>query len=180
MLWTFHPIFPGRHWANQQVNTEKWTEGEIIVVVVAVPQTIECALSFLPLTPWSALRKSVGYKRRSWRERDYGRGMGMRSKLLPIWVHLAKSEKTDAQSGLVGLGDKRIVAHFQVPSALASVASCLERASQVPRIPTCLLKWHPHTCQLGEPPRHRPAENSQDNWNTPDHDLSDYSPTNLW
>ena len=79
-------------------------------------------------------------KRRSWREREYGRGMGMRSKLLPIWVHLAKSEKTNAQSGLAGLGEKRIVAHFQVPSALASVAISLERASQVPRIPTCLLK----------------------------------------
>ena len=39
---------------------------------------------------------------------------------------LGKSQKTNAQSGLVGLGDKHIVAHFQVSSALAPVATRLD------------------------------------------------------
>ena len=39
---------------------------------------------------------------------------------------LGKSQKTNAQSGLVGPGDKHIVAHFQVPSALAPVATRLD------------------------------------------------------
>ena len=39
---------------------------------------------------------------------------------------LGKSQKRNAQSGLVGLGDKHLVAHIQVPSALASVATRLD------------------------------------------------------
>ena len=76
---------------------------------------------------------------------------------------LGKSQKANAQSGLVGLVDKHAVAHFQVPSALASVATRLDRVGQVPQLSTCLLKCHPQACQLGEPSRHRQAENSQDN-----------------
>ena len=39
---------------------------------------------------------------------------------------LGKSQKTNAQSGLVGISDKHLVAHFQVPSALAPVATRLD------------------------------------------------------
>ena len=39
---------------------------------------------------------------------------------------LGKSQKTNAQSGLVGLSDKHLVAHFQVSSVLAPVATRLD------------------------------------------------------
>ena len=53
-----------------------------------------------------------------------------------------KSQKTNAQSGLVGLSDKHLVAHFQVSSVLAPVATRLDSRqgqSGSPLLHTCLL-----------------------------------------